>query len=92
MSSEPWFMVGEDDIFPEEFSRFLGLHGTLRETFVQHHGDMFEVDFWQKLQTRLKAGEVLDIYPYAQNKRLSESSQSSFTFSGTDYAGTFNNL
>src|SRR6185295_8711290 len=27
LSAEPWFTVGENDIFPEEFSRFLGLAG-----------------------------------------------------------------
>lgn len=92
MSSEPWFMVGEDDIFPEEFSRFLGLHGVLRDTFVDHHGDMFEVDFWQQLQARLRAGDVIDIFPYDRQKRLSDRTRLDYSFSGTAYAENFNSL
>ncbi|MGZ8756187.1 MAG: bifunctional isocitrate dehydrogenase kinase/phosphatase, partial [Acidimicrobiia bacterium] len=33
MASEPWFSVGENDIFPSEFRAFLGLSGELRELF-----------------------------------------------------------
>ncbi|MBU0699487.1 MAG: bifunctional isocitrate dehydrogenase kinase/phosphatase, partial [Proteobacteria bacterium] len=31
LSAEPWFAVGENDVFPEEFRNFLELQGTLRE-------------------------------------------------------------
>ena len=30
LAAEPWFYVGENDVFPEEFIRFLGLRGRLR--------------------------------------------------------------
>ena len=41
MAAEPWFYVGQHDMFPEEFLPFLGLHGRLRETFLQAHGELF---------------------------------------------------
>ncbi|HEU5098729.1 MAG TPA: bifunctional isocitrate dehydrogenase kinase/phosphatase [Roseiflexaceae bacterium] len=77
LSGEPWFFVGEHDIFPEELRRFLGLHGTLRDTFLRHHADLFDVHFWQQIQARLRAGEVLDIFPYPQSERLGSMLQSS---------------
>lgn len=70
MAAEPWFFVGEHDIFPEELQRFLGLQGALREHFMRHHVDLFDVGFWHTIQARLAAGEVLDIFPYERNRRL----------------------
>jgi isocitrate dehydrogenase kinase/phosphatase len=69
-SSEPWFGVGENDVFPEELRHFIGLQGVLREVFLKHHGDLFDVHFWQQVQTRLSSGEFIDIFPYRQDKRL----------------------
>jgi isocitrate dehydrogenase kinase/phosphatase len=69
-AAEPWFSVGEHDIFPAEFGHFLGLQGPLREAFMRHHADLFDPRFWNGLQERLRAGEVLDIFPYDQSTRL----------------------
>ncbi|NIM61682.1 MAG: bifunctional isocitrate dehydrogenase kinase/phosphatase, partial [Acidobacteria bacterium] len=64
------FNVGENDIFPEEFRRFLGLPRELRSTFETHHGDLFRVSFWKDLQDRHRAGEIVDIFPYPARRRL----------------------
>ena len=70
MSADPWFYVGPNDIFPEEFIRFFGLPPSLREAFLQAHGDLLGVDFWTRMQDRHRAGEVVDIFSYKQSKRL----------------------
>ena len=70
LESETWFAVGEDDIFPEEFVRFLELDGELRDTFLEHHRDLFTVEFWQGVQDRLRAGEIMDVFPYSQTRRF----------------------
>jgi isocitrate dehydrogenase kinase/phosphatase len=70
LSADPWFYVGPNDIFPEEFIRFFGLPPRLREAFLQAHGDLLGVDFWTSLQERHRAGEVVDIFAYKQSKRL----------------------
>jgi isocitrate dehydrogenase kinase/phosphatase len=72
-SSEPWFYVGEDDIFPEEFLKFFGLSGPLREAFVQAHGELLTADFWRGMQTRHRAREIVDIFPYKAEQRLGRS-------------------
>ncbi|MBE2223996.1 MAG: bifunctional isocitrate dehydrogenase kinase/phosphatase [Anaerolineae bacterium] len=69
-ASEPWFPVADNDYFPEEFEQFMGLNGRLRDIFRDHHGDLFDYRYWQSIQNRLKAGEVIDIFPYAQKRRL----------------------
>jgi isocitrate dehydrogenase kinase/phosphatase len=68
--AEPWFFVGKNDIFPQEFSTFLGLPDAYRSVFDHFHGDLFDVKFWKEMQKRHQAGEVIDIFPYKQNRRL----------------------
>jgi isocitrate dehydrogenase kinase/phosphatase len=70
MAAEAWFYVAPEDIFPEEFLTFLGLRGTLRQYFLEHHADLLDVAFWQGMQQRLAAGEVVDVYPYRSDRRL----------------------
>lgn len=67
---EPCFYVGPNDVFPEEFRRFIGLRPDLREAFEAQHADLFTVEYWQGLQDRVRAGVVLDVYPYPQEVRL----------------------
>lgn len=70
LSAEPWFFVGEHDCFPTEFKPWLGLQEPWRSVFMEHHADLYEVGFWRDLQSRILAGEVIDILPYPQSKRL----------------------
>ncbi len=69
-AGEPWFYVGQNDIFPEEFLPFLGLRGRLREVFLQAHGDLLTGRYWREIQERLRAGEIRDIFPYREEQRL----------------------
>jgi len=73
LAAEPWYYVGEHDVFPEEFIHFLGLPKTLREVFLAHHADVLTADFWRELQARHAAGEVLDVFPYGASRRLRSS-------------------
>jgi isocitrate dehydrogenase kinase/phosphatase len=70
LSAETWFAVGEGDVFPEELGRFLGLEGARREAFLREHGDLFGVDFWQRMQERNLSGEIIEFFPYRDERRL----------------------
>ena len=70
LAGEPWYYVGERDIFPEEFRTFLGLQGDLLQTFLAHHEELLGVAFWHRMQDVHRRGEVLDIYPYRASRRL----------------------
>lgn len=70
MAADPWFGVSDNDIFPEEFSAFLGIGGELREAFDYYHGDLFGVRFWNRVQDRVRSGEVIEIFPYRRSRRL----------------------
>jgi isocitrate dehydrogenase kinase/phosphatase len=70
MAAEPWYTVGEDDIFPEELRTFLGLDGELRAAFLGEHADLFDAGFWRAMQERNRQGEVIDFFPYGEARRL----------------------
>ena len=69
-SSEPWFYVGENDVFPEEFINFLGLPEQLRGDFLASHGEVLTAAFWRRMQESHRAGEIVDIFPYKESQRL----------------------
>jgi isocitrate dehydrogenase kinase/phosphatase len=69
-SAEPWFYVGEQDVFPEEFGPFLVPPGELRNVFLEAHRDLVDVGYWQDVQRRVASGEVVDVFPYRRESRL----------------------
>jgi isocitrate dehydrogenase kinase/phosphatase len=70
LSDQPWFPVAENDIFPEEFRKFLWFPAPLRKVMEEHHSQIFTVEFWQALQQRVNTGELLDFFPYDAKKRF----------------------
>jgi isocitrate dehydrogenase kinase/phosphatase len=64
MRAESWFYVGENDVFPETFVKFLGLEGRLQDVFLEKHGELLEAGWWRALQERLAAGDVVEVLPY----------------------------
>ena len=70
ISAEPWFSVRDNDIFPEEFPRFLAFPKGARDELMKHHGDLFGPQFWRDTQRRLRAGELPHIFPYRPERRL----------------------
>ena len=69
-SREPFFHVGPDDIFPEEFTRFLIGNADTRALFSELHGDLFDIVFWRNMQERLRNGEIVDVFPYKESLRF----------------------
>ena len=70
MSAEPWYYVGEHDVFPEEFAAFLIPPGRLRDEFLDEHADLLTIRFWRDMQERQRAGEIMDVFPYRPERRL----------------------
>jgi isocitrate dehydrogenase kinase/phosphatase len=69
-SDEPWFGVGQLDVFPEEFPRFMSLPQPLRGVFEDRHRDLYDLSFWLEMQRRVRSGEIVDIFPYDASRRL----------------------
>lgn len=70
--AEPWFSVGPDDIFPEEFGPFMVANPELRALFTELHPELFDPDYWQGLQRAIREGKVIDVTPYRDKQRFVE--------------------
>lgn len=60
MAAEPWYSVGPNDIFPEEFATFLFPGPTHRQLFLQLHPGLVDADYWQKLKHLVAEGRYPD--------------------------------
>lgn len=64
MSSEPWFHVGEDDVFPEQFPLFMGLAPARLQSLRSIHAELFNPDWWQQTQAQVALDQELDVPPF----------------------------
>jgi isocitrate dehydrogenase kinase/phosphatase len=67
-SVEAWYTAAENDVFPEEFNAFMVPRGPLKDTFMEHHADLFDVKFWKQMQKIHEDGQVADFFPYKRGK------------------------
>jgi isocitrate dehydrogenase kinase/phosphatase len=70
MSAEPWYTVGPNDVFPEEFRRFLFGRLRIKQIFTEMHGELFDPAYWRGLQAAIRDGQVMDVFPYRRKKRF----------------------
>ncbi len=70
LAAEPWFPVGEHDVFPEEFCSFLTPPPPFREPFLAVHRELLELDWWRAAQRQVAAGMLPDVFPYPRTRRL----------------------
>jgi isocitrate dehydrogenase kinase/phosphatase len=71
MASQPWYSVGPNDIFPEEFRLFFSGNQRARKVFDELHSELYEASFWQGLQQQIRSGFVEDFFPYRRKLRFS---------------------
>ncbi len=89
LANEPWYPVGANDVFPEEFRYFLLGDSRVRAAFLEHHADLLSADWWQGCRERASQGRIEDIFPYHQDRRLhaAQASQSAGTVSFPHFSG-----
>ena len=71
MAAEPYWSVGPNDVFPEQFERFLVANPHAREVFMQLHGNLTDPAFWTGKQARIRAGIQEDVFSYPEGCRFS---------------------
>ena len=68
MRSDVWFHVNKNDIFPEEFIKFLSMDPHLRALFLEVHGDLLTADYWNRVKNKLLSGDIELIIPYFRHE------------------------
>jgi len=70
VSAEPYWSIGANDVFPEQFERFLVSDPRAREIFMARHADLNTPQFWRGKQQRVQAGLQDDVFPYPESARF----------------------
>lgn len=66
MSGGAWYYVADEDVFPEQFIQFLGLTGNMLDTFMEHHADVLDYQFWNALKEKHADGALIEFLPYRE--------------------------
>jgi isocitrate dehydrogenase kinase/phosphatase len=70
LRAEPWYTVAENDVFPEEFRRFLFGQPDIKKRFTLMHGELFDPNYWRQLQSAITEGHISDVFPYRRKQRF----------------------
>ena len=73
LRSEAWYYVGPNDMFPEEFIKFLSMDKELRSLFLVVHGELLTAEYWREIKSLHQSGKVSLVVPY-DRPRLPHSS------------------
>jgi isocitrate dehydrogenase kinase/phosphatase len=71
MSSEPWYPIAKNDVFPEQFGTFLLGNPEVRKYFLKYHAELLTPQYWENAKRRILAGHIQDVFPYPQELRFS---------------------
>lgn len=67
---EPWYSIAKNDVFPEDFKRWMIGRKDIKDHFLDYHKDLFDPLYWQEVQQRITAGELIHAFPYPDEIRF----------------------
>ncbi|MBH0045803.1 bifunctional isocitrate dehydrogenase kinase/phosphatase [Pseudoalteromonas sp. NZS11_1] len=70
LSSNSYFDIAENDIFPSQFNVFFSANEIAFNYFNNEHSNLFLATFWQGSQQQVHNGFLPDVYPYKQSWRF----------------------
>ena len=70
LSSNSYFDIAENDIFPSQFKVFFSANEIAFNYFNNEHSNLFLATFWQDCQQQVHNGYLPDVYPYKQSWRF----------------------
>jgi isocitrate dehydrogenase kinase/phosphatase len=79
LRADTWYYVDDNDIFPEEFIKFLSMDEDLCKLFMQVHGDLLTADYWRSIKQMHLSGETSVVIPYSRPALMSEQTPSEIT-------------
>jgi isocitrate dehydrogenase kinase/phosphatase len=69
-ASSPWYEIGPQDVFPQDFKKFMIGRQDVKDHFHTHHQCLFDPEFWIEMQNRIRSGELLHAFPYPNRIRF----------------------
>ena len=70
LADEPWFHIGDDDFFPEQFEHFVVNHPKVRALFLANHPELIKPVYWKQVQNDVRQKKRHDVFPYKLERRF----------------------
>lgn len=70
MAAEPWYYVGPEDVFPEEWPTFMFTSERDRRLFREVAPELADARWWRARQEEIRRGENREVLPYAEGGRF----------------------
>lgn len=70
LSDEIWFNVEPEDVFPEQFQRFMDIPPQFSGIMQSHHPELFDLDWWLAMQQAVQHNKSSEPLPYSAHTRL----------------------
>ena len=70
MSTEPWYSIEENDVFPETFGSFFFPDQEARKQFFRRHSELVTADYWNQARQTIIDGGQQDVFPYPAKRRF----------------------
>ena len=68
--ADSWFTPNLNDVYPEQFPRFIVGNKRLQNILLEEHNEIFDSDYWKDIQKKIKNGALLSIFPYDTSLRF----------------------
>ncbi|WP_200977782.1 bifunctional isocitrate dehydrogenase kinase/phosphatase [Echinicola sp. 20G] len=69
-ASEPWYDIAKNDVFTEDFRRFMIGRVDVKPHFLEFHELLFDPNHWKEIQKRIEQGELIHAFPYPEYMRF----------------------
>ena len=66
----PWYSIAKNDVFPEDFKRWMIGRSDLKDHFLEYHASLFDPKHWQEIQEKIRNGELIHAFPYPEEIRF----------------------
>jgi len=70
LSDEVWFNVDPEDVFPEQFQRFMDIPPQFSGLMHSRHPELFDIDWWLAIQTSASVSMNNTMAPYPDSTRI----------------------
>lgn len=67
---EPWYSIAKNDVFPEDFKRWMIGREDLKPHFFAYHEALFDPVHWSAIQERINEGDLIHAFPYPEEIRF----------------------
>ena len=67
---EPWYSIAKNDVFPEDFKRWMIGREDIKPHFLTYHEALFDPEHWISIQQRINQGDLIHAFPYPEEIRF----------------------